>query len=50
MSDLMSSKTILVMLLKQENIPWDALNYVIGQINYGGRVTDDLDRKCLMTI
>lgn len=24
--------------------------FIIGQINYGGRVTDDWDRHCLMTI
>jgi len=37
-------------LTEQAQIPWDALEYVIGQINYGGRVTDDLDRRCLMSI
>ena len=33
-----------------EDIPWDALLFVTGHINYGGRVTDDNDRKCLLTI
>lgn len=53
-SDLETSMTILKMFLtdiaNEKEIPWDALRYVVGQINYGGRVTDDWDRRCLMTI
>eukprot|EP00656_Telonema_subtile_P030870 TRINITY_DN3383_c0_g5_i1.p1 TRINITY_DN3383_c0_g5~~TRINITY_DN3383_c0_g5_i1.p1 ORF type:complete len:503 (+),score=72.41 TRINITY_DN3383_c0_g5_i1:24-1532(+) len=35
---------------EQANIPWDSLEYIIGQINYGGRVTDPQDRGTLMTV
>lgn len=31
-------------------VPWDTINFVVGQINYGGRVTDDWDRRLLMAI
>ncbi|CCW60171.1 unnamed protein product [Phytomonas sp. EM1] len=34
----------------QEAIPWDPLEYIIGEINYGGRVTDPQDRGLLQTI
>jgi dynein heavy chain len=49
-SDLDTSITMLKIFLdEQDEIPWDALVYVTGHINYGGRVTDDNDRKCLLT-
>jgi dynein heavy chain, axonemal len=45
-SDLDTSLTILPLLLEdQEEIPWEALTFVIGHITYGGRVTDDWDRR-----
>ena len=30
-------------------IPWKSLHFLIGHINYGGRVTDDWDRICLIS-
>ena len=34
----------------QDAIPWEALQYVTGQINYGGRVADDNDRVLLTNL
>jgi len=49
-SDLETTNTMLKLFLEsQDEIPWDALNFVTGEINYGGRVTDDLDRRCLLS-
>jgi dynein heavy chain len=50
-SDLETSIAVMRRFLKeQEVIPWDALRFVTGQINYGGRVTDDWDRRCITHI
>ena len=35
---------------ENENIPYKVLNYLGAQINYGGRVTDDKDKRLIETI
>ncbi|RKO89719.1 dynein heavy chain and region D6 of dynein motor-domain-containing protein [Blyttiomyces helicus] len=50
-SDLDVSITILKNMLSEYNsIPWDALSYLTGEITFGGRVTDDWDRRALKSI
>lgn len=51
-SDLETAQKVLrdILLQDTDDILWAALNFVTGQIVYGGRVTDYWDRRCLMTI
>jgi dynein heavy chain len=47
-SDFETSKTQLMLYLnEQELVPYQALNYVIAEANYGGRVTDDKDGRLI---
>jgi dynein heavy chain, axonemal len=48
-TDLDTTNTMLKLFLEADEIPWDALTFITGDINYGGRVTDDLDRRCLLS-
>lgn len=50
-SDLQVSMELLYMLLQEHSsVPWEALRYLTGEISYGGRVTDEWDRRCLKSI
>jgi dynein heavy chain len=51
-SDLHTALAVMKTMLSEdsEEIVWDALQFVTGEIVYGGRVTDDIDRRTIMMI
>jgi len=46
-SDLSASLDTLCDLCSKEAIPYDAIEYMIGEITYGGRVTEELDHRVI---
>lgn len=49
-ADFEVSENILTTYLDQyDDTPWEALRYLIAGINYGGHVTDEWDRRLLLT-
>jgi len=45
-----SKKQLLIYLNEQPDIPYSALNYLVADINYGGRVTDDKDSRLIKAL
>lgn len=35
---------------KNNKVPWDMISYLISEIFFGGRITDDKDRRLILTL
>ena len=42
-----ATKILNCYLTQNDDTPWDAIRQMIGDVVYGGRVTDDWDRRCM---
>jgi len=50
-SDFDTSERQLFMYLEEQNeVPYQALNYLVARVNYGGRVTDDKDERLIVAM
>lgn len=50
-SDLLTAQANLRMYLEEQaKVPYETLRYVVGEVNYGGRVTDYMDQRCVSAI
>lgn len=45
-----AAKVLEKALSAQPAVPWRALQYQLGEVVYGGRVTDPWDQRCLSTL
>ncbi len=45
LQDLRDSAKVMETYLEGNKVPWDDMKYIIGEIMYGGHITDDWDRK-----
>jgi len=45
LQDLRDSAKVMETYLEGSKVPWDDMKYIIGEIMYGGHITDDWDRR-----